>query len=210
MKHIWSPLNMSSKNTKRFSARGPQLDDLKVRVNPKETSSSAQEFPILSNPAPGTGAWFYHPDRSIDIAIIQVNFTVLRERGIDPGVFVSSDQIADRNMMKTLGVAPGDGVFVLGFPMNLGGIQRNYVIARQGSIARMAEMLDGRSRFFLLDAFVFPDNSGGPVVLKPDITAIEVTAAITKSYLIGIVLSYLTYSNYAVSPQTKRTRIIFG
>jgi hypothetical protein len=66
--------------------------------------------------------------------------------------------------MKELSVSPGDGVFVLGFPMNIAGRQRNYVIARQGCVARIGEMLDGASPLFLLDSFVFPGNSGGPVV----------------------------------------------
>ena len=74
-------------------------------------------------------------------------------------------------------MSAGDGVFVLGFPMNLAGVQRNHVIARQGVIARVSEMLDGASQTFMIDSFVFPGNSGGPVVLKPDVAAIGETKA---------------------------------
>jgi hypothetical protein len=41
-----------------------------------------------------------------------------------------------------------DGVFVLGFPMGLAGTQRNYVVVRQGAIARIGEMLDNASKSF--------------------------------------------------------------
>jgi hypothetical protein len=67
--------------------------------------------------------------------------------------------------LKNLEVAAGDGVFVLGFPTGLAGVQRNYVIVRQGCIARISEMLDGAAPGFLIDAPVYPGNSGGPVVM---------------------------------------------
>jgi Trypsin-like peptidase domain len=187
----------------------PKLDDLKVRVNPRNSPSSAQEFSIPSHPPSNAATWFYDPNPSIDIAVVSVNFALLRAQGIDPGAFTNDQQVASREKMQTEGVSPGDGVFVLGFPMNLAGKQRNYVIAREGCVARIAEMIDGASPYFLIDSFVFPGNSGGPVVLKPDITAIQDTKAISHPYFIGVVTAYLPYTDIAVSPQTKHTRVTF-
>src|SRR5450759_4401324 len=93
--------------------------------------------------------------------------------------------------------------------MNLAGQQRNYVIVRQGVIARISEMIDHASPSFMIDAFVFPGNSGGPVVLRPDIVSIEGTKAHSKASLIGLVIQSRSYIDTAVSPQTKRARISF-
>jgi hypothetical protein len=187
----------------------PTLPDIRVRVNPKDYSSTAQEFPLPSQPGSNQATWFFHPDPHIDIAVLQVDFSFLKAQGIEPGEFRNDEQVARRAKMKELGVSPGDGVFVLGFPMNIAGRQRNYVIARQGSVARIGEMLDGASTSFLLDSFVFPGNSGGPVVLKPEFISIQGTQAVPQAYFIGVVTSYQTYQEAAVSPQTKRTRVIF-
>jgi len=70
-------------------------------------------------------------------------------------------------------------------------------------------MLDGASPTFLLDAFVFPGNSGGPVILRPEVTSIQGTPSNLSAYLIGMVLSYHAYSDTAVSAQTGRPRITF-
>jgi S1-C subfamily serine protease len=62
---------------------------------------------------------------------------------------------------------------------------------------------------FLVDAFVFPGNSGGPVVSKPEALSIEGTKSQNAAYLIGIVQSYVPYQDLAVSLQTKRPRVVF-
>lgn len=187
----------------------PKLDDIRVRVNPKNSVSVAQEFPLPSRPGPNEATWFFHPNPSIDIAVLHVDFSFLQAKGIEPGAFRNDQDVARRAQMKDLEISPGDGVFVLGFPMNIAGRQRNYVIARQGCIARIGEMIDEASSSFLLDSFVFPGNSGGPVVLKPEFVSIQGTKAVPQAYFIGVVTSYQTYQEAAISPQTKRTRVIF-
>jgi hypothetical protein len=61
---------------------------------------------------------------------------------------------------------------------------------------------------FLIDAFVFPGNSGGPVVSAVDITAITGTKAQNTAYLIGMVKGYVPYDDVAVSQQTGRPRMV--
>jgi hypothetical protein len=46
--------------------------------------------------------------------------------------------------------------------------ERNYVIARQGAIARIRDTLAGSTSRFLIDALIFPGTSGGPVVTRPE------------------------------------------
>ena len=183
--------------------------DLNARLDAKDSKNGVQEFPISANPAAGEGTWCFHPDNSIDIAVLPVNMQSLNEHGFEPGWFASDQTAADTSKLKELEVAAGDGAFVLGFPMNLTGEQHNYVIVRQGAIARISEMLDGASKVFMLDALVFPGNSGGPVVLKPDAISIQGTKNQSVAYLIGLVLSYLPYTDMAISVQTKHPRITF-
>ena len=107
-------------------------------------------------------------------------------------------------------MAAGDGVFVLGFPMGLEGGERNYVIVRQGCIGRIGDLLDNpQVESYLVDAFTFPGNSGGPVVLAVSLSYIQGTRSQNTSYLIGVVKGFLPYQDVAVSKQTGRARIAF-
>lgn len=55
----------------------------------------------------------------------------------------------------------------------------------------------------------FPGNSGGPVIIKPEFTHIEGTKSQNESRLIGLVKSYIPYTDVAISPQTGRPRVVF-
>jgi hypothetical protein len=178
-------------------------DSISVRVNPLKSSLQGRSFDLPIKD------WFFHQNKDVDIAAILLNADFLKTEGL-MDLFFANDLFAyNKEQLRTNGVAAGDGVFVLGFPMNMTGVQRNYVIVRQGCIARISEMLDGASPTFLVDAFVFPGNSGSPVILRPDVTSITGTPAQTKANLIGIIRSYQPYDEMAVSPQTKRPRVIF-
>ena len=93
--------------------------------------------------------------------------------------------------------------------MGLIGPERNYVIVRSGNIARIQDAIDHRSNDFLIDTFIFPGNSGGPVVTKPEAMAIHETKAVSRAYLIGVIQSYVPYQDFAISKQTGRTRVMF-
>jgi S1-C subfamily serine protease len=87
--------------------------------------------------------------------------------------------------------------------------QGKHVIARTGAIARIRDTIEGHQSSFLIDANIFPGNSGGPVVIRPEITAIQGTKPIDKAALVGIVKSYVPYKDIAVSQQTGKPRVIF-
>ena len=96
----------------------------------------------------------------------------------------------------------GNEVIVLGFPMGLAGKEQNYVIARQGIIARIGDLLDGHSKSFLIDSSIFPGNSGGPVIAKPTLFTIRGGDTLPYAKLIGMVSAYLPYEDIAYSLQT--------
>jgi hypothetical protein len=143
------------------------------------------------------------------LAVTPVPIDWLKDNGLQSSFFSSDDASATKEQLQDIGASAGDAVFILGFPMNLAGEQKNYVIARQGAIARISELLEGASRTFLVDSFVFPGNSGGPVVIKPEVVAIGGTKANPKALLVGVVLAYQPYIDVAISGQTKRPRVSF-
>ena len=154
--------------------------------------------------------WRVHPDLDCDVAVIPINAKLLGEDGIYYEWFRGDDaNFLSISKARQIQVSEGDGVFVLGFPMGLVGEEYNYTIVRQGSIARIRDWLYGKSRTFLIDASVFPGNSGGPVILKPETAAIEGTKSNDTAYLIGMVSKYITHEDIAISWQTKKPRVVF-
>ena len=94
----------------------------------------------------------------------------------------------------------GNEVFTLGFPLSQVADDKNYVIARQGIVARIQDWYDRATTSFLIDASIFPGNSGGPVLAKP--TLHTYGSAITSAKLIGMVAGYFPYRDIARSDQT--------
>jgi len=153
--------------------------------------------------------WTSHPNPNIDIAVILINWQLLKKEQIKYNFFLSDQHVTPLSKISELGITEGDCVFILGFPMGLIGAERNYVIVRGGNIARIQDAIDRKSNEFLIDAFTFPGNSGGPVVTKPELVSIKGTKAVGSSYLLGIVSGYLPYLDFAISEQTKRRRVMF-
>ncbi len=183
------------------------LDDAYLRCNP-QADKPAREFhlTLFDEDKP---LWFVHPDAEVDIAAMPINFDLLVESGMQVAYFQADQHSATIDDLNALGVTEGDFAYVLGFPMGLVGQHRNTVIVRGGTLARIRDLLARTSKVFLVDAFVFPGNSGGPVILKPEAIAIEGTKPQLVPYLIGIVQAYVPYDDVAFSAQTGRPRVIF-
>jgi S1-C subfamily serine protease len=180
-----------------------------VRLNPVKATDLVKEITIGLKDDKGNDLWSSHPNPSIDISVIRLNANWLRAQSLHSDFFANDKNIADRAKLLHIGISVGDGVFVLGFPMGLTGLgQRSYVIARKGAIARISDVLDGSATTFLIDSFVFPGNSGGPVVSATSASAITGTKAQDTAYLIGVVRAYLPYTDIAISQQTGQVRML--
>lgn len=153
--------------------------------------------------------WVGHPTKETDVAAIFLSAGVLRQEQRRYSYFQSDKHVMSRDQMKATQFTEGDRVFVLGFPMGLVDPARQYVICRGGVVARVRDFLEGKASDFLVDATVFPGNSGGPVISCPAGTTIDGTARREKAELIGVVKSYVPYSDLAVSSQTRKPRIVF-
>lgn len=141
----------------------------------------------------GGGSWFL--SNSTDIAV-RFMYTYL---GSDILTIPQSMFLNDEN------VQPGTPSLILGFPMGLRSDDYATPIVRNSLVALKAP------NYYMLDGFVFPGNSGGPVVYMPahQIGGIKLNNYIDKQMLLGVISSYLPYSDIAISKQTKRPRITF-
>jgi|WetSurMetagenome_2_1015567.scaffolds.fasta_scaffold164151_2 S1-C subfamily serine protease len=180
-----------------------------VKFNPQGNDSS-KDFPINLHKENNQTTWIGHPDPETDVAVISINPQFLRNNGITFNFFKSDEHSQTIEEMKEENISEGDFIYVLGFPMGITGVSdRKNVISRSGTIARIRNLFEGQGKDFIVDAFVFPGNSGGPVVSKPEMVSIEGTKPHTKANLIGIIKSYIPYRDIAVSIQTQQPRIIF-
>lgn len=184
------------------------LNHIYLKFN-SAVGSDSKDYMVPLIARNGRMNWVGHPDESRDVAAIAVPVKYLRDDKRHFAYFCSDRHVAGVRRLKGDGATEGDRVFVLGFPMGLVDVSRQYVICRGGVVARIRDLLDGRARDFLVDATVFPGNSGGPVVRCPAALAIEGTQAVSTADLIGMVKSYVPYRDTAVSAQTRVARIVF-
>ena len=178
---------------------------LHARFNrPVDVASPIYSLPL--DEPDGPAFWTVHQEA--DVAVLPLNSDHLRTEGIE-FFFFSPDHAFTVDQARAVDMSEGDGVFVLGFPLGEAGDERNYAIVRQGIIARVRDWMSGKVDTFLIDASIFPGNSGGPVLLKPELTSVGGTKRNDRCGLIGMVASYLPYQEIAVSTQTDRPRMIF-
>ncbi|WP_099240677.1 S1 family peptidase [Synechococcus sp. BDU 130192] len=175
--------------------------------------NSSGNTPVIDYPVSlyqnGQQIWIGHPSPDVDVATFFINSNILHGDQAQFGFFRLDEHVMNSAMMQNDGVSEGDGIFVLGFPLGIVGPQKNHVIARFGAISRIRDLFDGQMGPFLIDASIFPGNSGGPVIIKPEAMAITGTVSVKRAALIGIVKSYVPYKDVAVSQQTGNPRVIF-
>ena len=181
--------------------------EILLKCNSKDDGTAREMTLSLYDETGDEYSFLYHPNPNIDLAILPVDYNkIKKEMKVD---YIRENQSLTINKMKDEGVSEGDFVFILGFPMGNVGTSRKCTIVRSGIIARISDAFHGDSEDFLLDAFIFPGNSGGPVITKPELTGMVGTKQLDKSVLIGVVKEYLSYEEIAKSEQTGQTKVIF-
>ncbi len=183
-------------------------DSIIVRFNPTTDQSSKDYTASLKNPD-NSLAWTGHSDPEVDVAVLAINIDLVRKEGIKCSFFESDKHVATIQTMVDTDIIEGEFVYTLGFPMGLVSKDRQHVFVRSGVIARVKDLFEKRSKDYVIDAPVFPGNSGGPVISKPEVSSIAGTKTHNKAELIGIVKSYIPYIDVAISQQTNRPRITF-
>jgi len=172
-----------------------------------EPNSTDYRVELIANN--GKARWIGHEDEETDVAAIFLNPGFLTAEKCFYSFIRSDHHVLARDKMAIDRITEGDRVFVLGFPMGLVTSDRQYVICRSGSFARVRDYLEKRTKDYLVDVPVFPGNSGGPVIICPSALAIQGTNMIQRADFIGVVKSYVPYQDAAISQQTGRPRIVF-
>jgi hypothetical protein len=109
------------------------------------------------------------------------------------------------NFITNDALSAGAPVLVLGFPLGLRSAEHPRAVARHGIVGRV-----DRDNI-IADVFVFPGNSGGPVIYNPSLKVGQGlnSPLLNEEKLIGVVSSFLPYQETAISQQTQRPRIVF-
>jgi len=167
------------------------VEDLGYRFNNTERGSNLVREGDFSR---STGTWFL--SEKADLACRYISW---KPNNVIKGIPVNM-------LLRQKYLRAGAPVLVFGFPIGLRSEQHPTAIARRGTVARSDT--DG----LMLDAFMFPGNSGGPVFYMPTFSVDDVflkSPYLNAPRLIGLVTSYVPYTDVAVSAQTKRPRITF-
>ena len=184
------------------------IDSIIVRFNP-QTNQPAKDYVEALKDKDGKLIWTGHPTKEVDVAVIPVDLNKIRNEGMKCNFFQSDDHTLTIQELIDIEASEGDFVYTMGFPMGIVAKDRQHVFIRSGIIARIRDLFEKRSNDFVIDSFVFPGNSGGPVISKPEHLSITGTKSYDKSDLIGMVKSYIPDTDVAISMQTKKPRITF-
>lgn len=174
---------------------GQPRTDLFLVANKTGQGIDWLELSILSNRGV---TWKIHPERDVAAIAVPIIFQTHDVKKFMP------DIIEDFSKIKE-----GDDIFFLGFPLQIG-VTANRItpIARSGMVA-----LRNEDETFLIDANVFPGNSGSPVFFKPcpfETRDQEIKfGPVRPPKLLGLITSYIPYEEVAVSPQTGLPRVSF-
>ncbi len=166
----------------------------------KKDNGNTQRFPVLLKDENGI-KWLAHENERVDLAMVTISPDFLNSNGID-WIFINEEFFAYPDNLSEIGIELGDSVFLAGFPLGISGTVRNFAIVRSGCIARFDQEIVESAGCFLIDATVFPGNSGGPVFSRPEPVSLVNTKAVDSIYLLGIVSGYKIYQEVLYSHQS--------
>lgn len=186
-KHVVTELITTETGSPELKAR----KGLRYRLNQKEGPAYLIDDQELQTK--GLGPWFFATNNDVAIRFLQWKETA------------KFAVITQADFIQRADLQVGANLLVLGFPLGLRSPEHPNPIARKGMVAQSDRDA------LIADAFIFPGNSGGPVIYTPPI---KVGGAMTSPFinderLAGLAISYQPYRETAESTQTRKSRIIF-
>lgn len=168
--------------------------------------TSSYDFPVKLSDAHRL-LYSAHVNPRVDIIALGINASFLNNMNAKYHFFPLDEQVFTISDMKNNGVFEGDLVYSLGYPLNCGNTSQKNPICRLGCISRVSDLyIPGNPEVnFLVDAQSFPGNSGGPVILRPELSAVIGSRSQPKAALLGILHSYIPYKDALISRQTGET-----
>ncbi len=140
----------------------------------------------------GTG-WLTHESRKADVAVMVFP---LDERRMDARP-IDTDALRECRVFME-----GDDIRFLGFPLGITEKGHVHPVVRGGIVA-----LKQHDDTFLIDALVFPGNSGGPVFLKEH--ELDGRRVLGGPCVIGVISEFISWVDTAVSSTSQRARVQF-
>ena len=186
------------------------LDRIWIQVN---SNSGIKQYDCLLRKG---NERYYSIHPTDDVVAIRVDINNAVNEGAEMNYFNLDSNALSLVQMKSTGIAEGCLIYTLGFPVGVSGSDRFIVdnmykspLVRIGCISKIENTYHSRSnKAYLIDSTVFPGNSGGPVINRPEFTSLTNTLSNTSTSLIGIVSAYLPYQETLRSCQTGRNRTI--
>jgi hypothetical protein len=135
----------------------------------------------------------YHKNPEVDICVFRISNSLLSNIQLDY-INLEDYGLTVQEMLKKE-IFETTEVILTGHPISLSANFGLHPIVRLGSISQISYMYDRNFiyKHFLIDAFAYPGNSGGPVIaILPEISQGKV---VYKNYLIGIIQSYVFYKD---------------
>lgn len=169
----------------------------------QRSSFSGIDFPI--NIVIGNQKFYSeHINQDVDIIAISINASALNNNNVKYSFFRLESDAYTIYDMSAKEVYEGDLVYSLGYPLYMGDLSQKYPICRSGCISKISNLfLPGNPEVnFLVDAQSFPGNSGGPVILRPELMSIIGSKSQPQAALIGILHKYIPYCDELYSLQT--------
>ncbi len=180
-------------------------NDVYLRFNKRNGKSEIVLQPLFFSNK--TSRWLADKNNKVDLALLKVNPQILTEHNID-FAFFNEETFAYQKKFGEVGIAVGDEVYILGFPMGFAGDIQNSSYVKAGIISRFDRELLQIYKAFFVDSSIFPGNSGGPVILKPTNIALPNTKPVTSFYLLGAVSGFLSYGEELWSHQTNPPSVV--
>ena len=143
-----------------------------------------------------------HSSPEIDIAVLPLSGEYITKNKLEFPAFDIDKNALTSSELRDNGVEEGSTIYMLGFPMGLVPRLSSHPICRLGCIARISEDQILEQKNILIDIQNFPGNSGSPIINRPEIVSIEGTKSLNKSVLVGIIHSYIPYTERLISTQT--------
>lgn len=130
-------------------------EQLKTRKAPKLGKTITYNVSYLK------GIYYEHPDKSVDLACINVSAIATNTRDKAFFKFLNKDIVLQPNEAR---LHAGTTVLFVGYPENRFDIKNNLPILRSGTVASIPSIDFNGNKQFIIDAQVFPGSSGSPVL----------------------------------------------
>jgi len=199
---FWKKINEASYNIYLVTNRHViEWEKWQLYLKFKHTNWIFVEKQISTHDENWISKFKFHPNNQIDVAVTELDYDrILREESI---VFFYPEDISCYKKSDFIehNISEWDWVFVIWYPSSL--VWNNkFSLVRKWIISQIRPFKESITSDYLVDCFIFPWNSGGPVIIKPEIYWVGESQVNNQARLIWIIKGFLPYRESLQSTQT--------